>query len=213
MKAFFRRLAGMMDDLVFPRRVWCMTCEERSCGELLCPACRDRLEQLRLRDQTGNVRSAYRYQDEVRELVHAFKFDSVDDAAQIFVSAMAEEAREMDLPPDTVVTWVTMPERRRRARGMDHGRMLAEQLAAELGLPSRQLLVRRSRALPQHTLNAVQRRTNLTGVFGAAGCVEHPVLIVDDVYTTGATMQVCSDVLRNAGAPQVYGLTATMVRR
>ena len=207
-----RRLAGVLDELLFPERIWCMTCEERSCGELLCASCREKVSRLRLQEQTADVRSAFEYQDEVRELIHAYKFSAVDSAAQILVAAMAEVAREMCLPPDTVVTWVTMPERRRRARGMDHGRLLAELLAAGLGLPVRQLLVRTGRARTQHTLNAAQRRTNLRSVFAATGPIMHPVLIVDDVYTTGATMQICSDVLRDAGASRVYGLTAARVR-
>ena len=213
MTRWFRRLMSVLDDAIFPRRVWCMTCEERSCGGMLCPQCRDRLTALRINDQTGDVRSAYHYRDEARTLVHALKFSSIDDVAELLADAMAEEARAMCLPPDTVVTWVTMPERRRRFRGIDHGRVLATALGQRLGLDVQQMLVRRGRAKVQHTLRAAQRRRNLQGVFGATGPVKHPVLIVDDVFTTGATMQVCSEVLREAGATRVYGLTATRVEQ
>ena len=204
---WLRRLFAVADDLIFPRRVWCIICQELSGGQLLCPRCRERLTALKLTEQDGAVRSAFHYRDEVRQLVHALKFDGVRDVVDIVAPAMAEVATGMCLPPDTVVTWVTMPERRRLARGMDHARMLAEALGKVQGLPVRQMLLRVKSAREQHMLQSAERRKNLVGAFDATGHVTHPVLIVDDVYTTGATMKACTDALMDAGATQVYGLT------
>lgn len=204
---WLRRLFAVADDLIFPRRVWCITCQELSGGQLLCPQCRERLTALQLTEQDGAVRSAFRYKDEVRQLVHALKFDGVRNVVDILAPAMGEVASGMCLPQDTVVTWVTMPEKRRLARGMDHARLLAEALGKAQGLPVRQMLLRVKTTREQHTLRSAERRRNLVGAFRATGPVAHPVLIVDDVYTTGATMKACTKALMDAGATQVYGLT------
>ena len=60
-------------------------------------------------------------------------------------------------------------------------------------------------------LNAAQRRKNLHGAFAAAARISTPVLLIDDVYTTGSTTETCAGALRAAGAPEVFVLTALAV--
>jgi predicted amidophosphoribosyltransferase len=109
-----------------------------------------------------------------------------------------------------VVTWVTMPESRLRERAIDHGRLLAEAFAEKLNLPCRQLLLRRDRREKrQVTLGAEQRAANLLGAFRPAEKITFPVLIVDDVRTTGTTLCRCADALREGGADQLFALTVT----
>lgn len=116
----------------------------------------------------------------------------------------------LTLPPETVVTWVTMPRRRLRSRGIDHGRLLAEAVAAELGLPCCQLLNRRNdRSRAQAQMNLTGRLQNLTGAFSPDHAMDFPVLLVDDVLTTGTTARRCADALRQGGATGITVLTVT----
>lgn len=195
---------------LYPERVVCVACGRPSRGELLCAACAEELEKLRL--DGPRLHAAYRYEGVAKRLVHRLKFDNVTAAATVLARAMAMDAVQMHLPPDTVVTWVTMPEKRRRMRGIDHGQVLARAVALRLGLECRRLLIRS----PRHSLRTqrgatrAQRLQNLQGLFAAE---EHPprhVLLVDDVTTTGATMQTCTQCLCQRGA-RVFGLTATRV--
>lgn len=115
----------------------------------------------------------------------------------------------MNLPEGTVLTWVTMPRRRLQERGIDHGRTLCEAVSALCGLEVRQLLERRGHFHTQRGLRQEARLKNLNGTVICTEKVNVPVLLIDDVTTTGATAAVCAEALLSAGATQVATLTAT----
>lgn len=211
MISWIRRALRTLEDIIWPRRLLCLACEELADEGQLCDVCRAQLTDLRMRDQSGPVRFAYAYGEAARQLVISLKFDGVAEAAELLADAMAEEAGGMALPEDTVVTWVSMPKRRRRVRGIDHGYLLAKAVADRIGLPVQQLLTKDEGTRTQLGLNAEQRRKNLIGRMHCPVPVHHPVLLVDDVVTTGSTISVCTEVLLEAGAPTVYAIGATRV--
>ena len=220
-RALIERGIRMVLDLVYPERVLCLCCRERSGGELLCAECRKRLEALRLRNDrldaakmqidAADVRAVWRYHNEASQLVRQLKFHCVRNAAEVMAQAMAEEASRMELPPDTVVTSVAMPGRRIRQRGIDHGRVLAEMVAAQRKLPYRPVLIRAPGGHTQRGLNRQRRLENLQGRFTAVPLSGESVLLVDDVLTTGATAAVCTRELLDAGAGAVRVIAATHV--
>lgn len=211
MIAWLRRALKAVEDAVWPEGVVCLICEERPDEGCLCDSCRARLEGLRIRQQNGPVRSVYRYAEGSKELVLALKFDGVTQAAEFLADAMAEQARSMELPAETVITWVAMPRGRRRARGIDHGRTLAEAVGRRMGLPVKQLLKKDENTRTQLGLTAAQRKKNMLGKMHALDEVMTPVLIVDDVITTGSTVSACAQILYAAGAPAVFALSALRV--
>lgn len=193
---------------LYPERVICVVCGRPSQGEFLCPKCEAELAELRL-DGTRE-RAAYRHEGVARKLVHRLKYDNVTAAATVLARAMALDAAKLHLAPDTVVTWVTMPRARRRIRGIDHGQVLARAVALRLGLPVKRLLIR-SEKHPLRTQwgsTRAQRLRNLIGMFSAEAELPRYILLVDDVTTTGATMETCCACLRQAGARVVH-ITAT----
>ena len=102
------------------------------------------------------------------------------------------------------------PENRRRDRMIDHGRLLAEAVAEELSLPCRPLLVRRkTHDRNQARLGREARQKNLRNAFVPAAEMDFPVLLVDDVLTTGTTARRCAEALRAGGAPSVTVLAMT----
>ena len=95
-------------------------------------------------------------------------------------------------PPETVVTWVPMPETRRRERCIDHGKVLAEAVATRLNLTCRPLLFRlNANDKTQASLGRQAREANLSRAFAASEKIAFPVLLVDDVLTTGTTARRC----------------------
>jgi len=207
-----KRLIALLEELIWPRGLKCLCCDDLSEGELLCPSCKKALTAMRLKQEDvadGDCRAVYRYEGAAKQLVLLLKEECTADAARPLAQGMAEVIREMKLPSDTVLTWVTMPDMRRKKRGIDHGKTLCEAVGQEVQIPVRQLLTRTGKL---HTQRGLKREARLKNLAGTIACVERitsPVLLIDDVMTTGATASACTEALLAAGAPRVYVLTAT----
>lgn len=114
-------------------------------------------------------------------------------------------------PPDAILP-VPLHWRRRMARGFSMPLVLAAQLSKRLDVPlSRRALLRHRATPPQAGLNERARRKNLRGAFRLRSPPPKDVLLVDDVFTTGATADVCARVLRRGGAQRVRVLTLATV--
>lgn len=213
-----KQLINWAKDVLWPEGALCCACGRVSGGEALCPACRESLlydgsvfAWVRNDPEPGLPAWSLRAHEGVaRQLVLRLKYGAEARAARLLSEILLPLPEDVSFPPDTVVTWVTMPESRRRDRFIDHGRLLAENFAEKLGLPCRRLLLRRDRReRRQVTLSGSQRAVNLQGAFRPAENITFPVLIVDDVHTTGTTLCRCAEALRAGGAEQVFGLTVT----
>lgn len=140
-----------------------------------------------------------------REAVHALKFEERHAIGGMMGRLMAEHIRDRAVD---VISPVPLHPARRRERGYDQARILAAQVARSLGLPCRANLLRRTRRTEQQTaLGASARRENMRGAFEARERSDGlHVVLVDDVYTTGATMDSAAEAVRAAGATAVTGL-------
>ena len=218
---WFSFLPGVRDfllDVVFPESAVCRACGRISDAGLLCSGCRDRLradgtvcawdrEDLEpdlpayfLRPHTGVARRL------VLRLKHSAEKGLADELADLLLPLPAH----VSFDPSSVVTWVPMPASRRRERCIDHGQALAEAAAKRLNLSCRPLLVRAdTKDKAQATLNREQREQNLSRAFSPAGKITFPVLLVDDVLTTGTTVRRCAEALRQGGAEDITVLAFT----
>lgn len=204
-----REAVCAVEELIWPRGFQCLCCDKRSYGESLCSVCRKNLNELRERSGTGDLRSVWKYAGSAKQLVTRLKFGCNGDCAEVLASGMAEVIRQMQIPADAVLTWVTMPKKRRLDRGIDHGMELCRCISEQTGMEVRQLLVRNGRVKTQRGLNKEKRLTNLRRTFSCAEKIDGSVLLVDDVLTTGATVRACTEALLESGAERVYVVTAT----
>ena len=168
-----------------------------------CPRCRRRPSEL------SRARAIGSYDGSLRAIVQALKYGKRRTVAPRLAALMCDHAADALVGADIVVP-VPLHGSRRRARGFNQ----AEDLARYLGVPFRQAL-RRRRATPSQTdLPAGQRHRNVRGAFDLvrrAGVRGLRVTLVDDVCTTGATLEACARVLREAGAAEVRAITAARV--
>ena len=149
------------------------------------------------------------YDGSLRAIVHALKYGKRRSVAERLALRMRAQCADVLSRADVVVP-VPLHRSRRRMRGFNQ----AEELARHLGIPCRTAL-RRVRATPSQTeLPVAQRHRNVRGAFtmarrGDIGGLR--VVLVDDVCTTGATLEACAGVLRAAGAADVMAITAARV--
>ncbi len=174
-----------------------------SCAAGKCPRCRRR------RFALDRVRAIGPYRDELRAIVHALKYGGRRSVARRLGALMRAGGAEVLADADVVVP-VPLHPRRRRQRGFNQAALIA----AHLGLPTREALRRVAHTQPQVELPAARRHKNVREAFQVAGGadIEGRILIlVDDVITTGATLDACARVLKAAGAREVRALTAARV--
>lgn len=150
------------------------------------------------------VRSAVRLDPSVRRLVHRFKYQGWWRLAESFATRMAPLVGEGD---DADLVPVPLARRRRRERGYNQAEQLAIALGVVTGLPVRPERLQRVRDTPTQTRLAPEsRRANLAAAF-AAPRSSRPVILVDDVFTTGATLCSAASELLDSGAERVGAVT------
>ena len=204
-------------DLLFPPKCpFCGALLEK--GELLCPKCQKDLPWLtgpagkRPVELTGGCVSALRYEGKVRKAIHGYKFSGRSGRSKVFGLLIAQCVTDQGLTAD-LISWPSISRKRLRQRGYDQGELLAREVGKLLGLPVARTLNKAHRPAQSGLAGAAERRANLLGAYTALDPEifrGKTVLLVDDVFTTGATLSECAGTLRMAGAGEV--LCATLAR-
>ncbi len=174
-----------------------------SLDHAVCPRCR------RAPSALTAVRAIGPYEGALRSIVHALKYDGRRSVAPRLGALMRTSAGDLLHDVDVVIP-VPLHWRRKQRRGFNQ----AEDLARSMSVPLMKAL-KRVRATPSQTdLPAAQRHANVRGAFRLRWRVRVSglrVVLVDDVCTTGATLEACARVLREAGAADVRAVTAARV--
>jgi ComF family protein len=169
-----------------------------------CPRCR------RTPRYVDHARAIGSYDGALRAIVHALKYDGRRSLAKPLAALMRERADDLIAPADAAIP-VPLHRSRLRSRGFNQ----AADLARPLGLPVVRALSRTRATLTQTGLPAAQRHRNVRDAFAptrhARALVGRTVLLVDDVSTTGATLEACARTLKQAGVSRVVALTAARV--
>lgn len=145
----------------------------------------------------------------VRALVHGLKYGSLRRAAPELVSLAADSVPAGFCPDGSVLVPVPLHPSRLRERGYNQSRLAASAWSGILGVPAADHWVERVRPTRTQTkLGSGDRRRNLAQAFAAGKALRPgvPVVLVDDVLTTGATLSACAAVLLAGGAASVRGL-------
>jgi ComF family protein len=144
------------------------------------------------------------YDDPVRKIVAAWKERGLRRLAPWAADVVVDTVPK---PPADVLTFVPADRDRRLKRGHHAAEALARELGRRWDLPVERLLLRTRAARRQRGLDQAERRRNVRGAFAARSCVPSSIVLVDDVYTTGATANAAASALRRAGAGRVEVVT------
>lgn len=165
------------------------------------------------------TRSAALHTSPLREAIHALKYESRPELAPLlarYLIAVYAEAPWSTLPqPVDAVVPVPLHEQRLAERGYNQSELLAESFCRAVSLPMQPAWLARIRETRQQVgLGPSERKANVQGAFRALDAVVGKrLLLIDDVYTTGATLRACAAAALDAGAVAVYGLTLAQAVR
>lgn len=178
--------------------------------EALCGNCRDGTTEV------DRLRSFGPYDAELRALIVLLKYGGVRTLARPLAGWLAQTLHQRpELAEVDAVVPVPLFPRRRRRRGYNQAELLAADLAGGSVLPVQAGWLERIKDTPSQTgLTPLQREDNVRGAFACPHKLEgNSILLVDDVCTTGATLNACARTLKRAGAARVNAVTVARVVR
>ena len=203
-------------DLLFP--IQCLGCGREE--EWLCPKCLSEIKinfnnQPYSAGQLAGVWVAADYnQPLLAKALHCFKYNFIPDLgkelSKLLIEFSADKVKKGEILKFDLVIPVPLAKKRRLWRGFNQAEILARQISQKFGWQfDLDLIYRRHYTHPQVGLKAADRLINVKGIFAVnarRAIKDKKILLVDDVITTGATMQECAEVLKKAGVKEVWGL-------
>ena len=185
-----------------PRPFVCPVCGRRSVSAGLCADCKAEPPAFAF------CRTFSDYAPPLSSAVFRLKFRNQPFLAHPLAKKLADVWRKEGIAVDGVC-FVPMGEKREKKRGYNQAALLAEAFCKDTGIPLLPCLLRKKEGQVQHTLTRSERKRNLVGCFAASPkeVKDKTLLLIDDVITTGATLDAAAAALKKAGASKVYCLT------
>ena len=209
----------------------CPLCQRQAIGGKTHPGCVKRYG-------LDGLIVASRYSGPVKIAIAKIKYRWIYDICSVLIDILAANIWRFDLPKNYILVPVPLHARRKNWRGFNQAELLVEILAKKFSVSHADLLVRTVNTGTQVSLDRDQRRKNVKGAFAIRGStpeglspdlgveplkttfrqaqinyfdvVGKNVILVDDVYTSGATMAECAKVLKRAGAKSVWGMAVAL---
>jgi ComF family protein len=227
----FRKIINGIKDILFPKN--CVGCGEE--GGWLCDKCYEKLffnspqaclfcskfityssicKDCVKKSALDGLVVLYGYEEKnvIARLIKLFKYSGVEDIVEVWERVFADyfwEPKRMDFIPEMLVP-VPLHSRRERERGYNQAELIARVVNHHFpdAVLDAQSLVRKKYTEQQAKLTREKRILNIQDVFiwRAKESCPSQVLLIDDVFTTGSTMQECAKTLKRAGAREVWGL-------
>ncbi|GAB4406846.1 MAG: ComF family protein [Anaerolineales bacterium] len=214
--AFARTLDSLL-DWIFPPK--CGGCGR--VGHHLCPQCLAQIAYIGTDPRAvfsanawsatalRGVRSVAWFEEPLRTAIHNFKYNGQRVLAGPLASLLVHDWERLHHPVDAVIG-VPLHPRRQKERGYNQSHLLATEFSRATDIPAANKALRRVRpTLPQVTLTAAERWQNVQGAFQGepSALAGKSVLLIDDVCTTGATLEACARAALDAGARAVWAMT------
>lgn len=214
LRALFPRRCIYCGDVTYPEALSCERCASQI-PRMEDPVCYRCGRTRRLCTCKGHRRrydrcvSAMRYEDGAARAVLRLKYDDNADLVETMAEEMVKALRaRVDAARFEMVTFVPSHPNEHRRRGYNQGERLAKEVAALLAIPCVCTLKKLYETPPQKSLPRVQRSGNLMGVFDVVVDVKDKnILLVDDLTTTGATLDECAKMLQLFDAQSITALT------
>ena len=221
------KLKGIALDLLFPR--WCVGCGKE--GDFICRSCRQSLSRIKppvcprcgrpqssmmlcpscasWQAEIDGIRSPFRFDGVMRQAIHQLKYQNLRALIPLLAELLQDYLIANPVPADILVP-VPLHQKRLRERGYNQSSLLARELGKLTTLLVVEDCLIRQRHTPPlaRTSNVDERRSNIANAFACRNysLQDKQVLLIDDVATSGATLDACAAAIKAAGASSVWGL-------
>lgn len=234
--SFWKRIFKRADEIMFPANIKCLGCgvdlpEKREiefCDECkkkieyisedkCCSLCGTSLKQKNICPHCQNnkrefdeARSVCKYNDFMASLIAKFKYHNHPYMSLTFGHMISKKFKELKYDVDLIVP-VPITKKRMKQRGFNQAELIAKVFAKDTNLPlCCEIIEKQTETSHQADLDYEERQKNILGTFKVVNKKEvagKNVLVIDDVFTTGATTSACAEVLKKAKAKHVYVLS------
>ena len=222
-------------ELMYPTRPKCNICDRPDSGPAcnICMASLDYLEGVtcihcgkQLNEQYMNSScpdcktgifyyerafSCFEYSGMGKVLIHKLKYEGKVQLAKVIAGLMEERLKNEGLKTEVIIP-VPIHEKKLEARGFNQSYIIARELGMRIGRPAIDCMERTRDTKAQYNLDKAQRHLNIIDAFSVRLSYNidkyRSILLLDDIYTTGSTVNECCKALKNAGAKTIYVITA-----
>ena len=228
-------MAFSLLDFIFPKK--CIGCGKL--GDYFCSSCKEKIEYIenpvcpicqrqaiggkihpkcQTRYTLDGLVVACRYRDPVKIAIQKVKYRLVYDIAKVLVDLLATQIYKFSIPQKVIVVPVPLHNKRKNWRGFNQAEILAKDLSKKFKVEYSDVLFRNRETKTQVGLTRDERKDNVRGAFSLRSDLRDPsaivqsenIVLVDDVYTSGATMAECAKVLKKSGVKSVWGMAVAL---
>ena len=203
-------------DFIWPK--FCLSCHQE--GSFCCQNCQQNIQLLPLDYEawTDNKDFVFDkcyvcldFQEALtKKLIKTFKYSYIQSLSEILASILWQQVQRINLPANTVITNIPLHLKKKKQRGFDQTEILAKKLSEKTRLPYLALLTRIKFNKTQAQLDKASRLVNVQDIFKinpkTQADTQATVLLIDDIATTGATLNEAAKILKSAGYQHIIAL-------
>ena len=197
-------------DIIYPHKEECIICSEEG-FVAACPLCLSKIKRDR---EDTNIYSYGQYGGVLKKLILSFKYQNNFTVGKVLSKLMIVKIKELDLSLDLILYVPTTKEALRK-RGFNQCEYLAKEIAKELDVDCLNCIKRNKHTKEQKRLSMEEREANIKGAFKLTNqelLINKKVLVIDDVITSGATLNECFKILKDIGTESIDLLTIARSR-
>lgn len=192
-------------DIIFPPKEYCINCNEYDVFGI-CKQCLQKIKRVNTLNEY--ISYAY-YSNTIKTLIFEFKYKGNFLAGEILTEFLVDLVNERNMKVD-LVTYIPCSKKKISERGFNQSEVLAEGVANHLGVPCVGLLKKNDSNLEQKKLSRELREENISGKYQfikGKSVMNKVVMVIDDVVTTGSTINECARILYDKGAHKIEKVT------
>lgn len=190
----------------FVEKPICPICQRQAIGGKTHPKCAGKF-------RLDGLVVASRYKGPIKFAIRKVKYKWVYDIENILVDILASQIWKFDLPQNSILVPIPLHKNRKNWRGFNQAEILAKTLAKKFNVNCSDSLIRIVETKTQVGLDKNERRKNVNGAFKVkenSKVSGKNIILIDDVYTSGATMMEAAKVLKRAGAKNIWAMAVAL---